>query len=168
MASNIKHFYGCICLPYMIFCEVFVFLFFKLKKHYFWLHQALVAAHGIFLFVCGLLSVVAWPLNFAGSVVSVHGLSCPEASSILFPPPGTETVSSSLKSRFLTTRLPGKFLSSVFKLGCLFSYHWALRGFFFFFLLIYMSSYRDFVIYVICKKLPVVCILSLYFLYCHF
>lgn len=166
MASNIKHFYGCICLPYMIFCEVFVFLFFKLKKHYFWLHQALVAAHGIFLFVCGLLSVVAWALNFAGSVVSVHGLSCPEASSILFPPPGTETVSSSLKSRFLTTRLPGKFLSSVFKLGCLFSYHWALRGFFFF--LIYMSSYRDFVIYVICKKLPVVCILSLYFLYCHF
>lgn len=103
MASNIKHFYGCICLPYMIFCEVFVFLFFKLKKHYFWLHQALVAAHGIFLFVCGLLSVVAWALNFAGSVVSVHGLSCPEASSILFPPPGTETVSSSLKSRFLTT-----------------------------------------------------------------
>ena len=123
MVSNIKHFYGYICLLYMIFCEVFVFLFFKLKKSYFWLCQVFVVVRGVFLIVCGLLSVVAWALKFAGSVVSVHGLSCPETSSILFPPPGIEPVSSSLKSRFLTTRLPGKFLSSVFKLGCLFSYH---------------------------------------------
>ena len=42
-------------------------------------------------------------LGCAGSVVAVHGLSCPTVCGILVPQPGTEPVSFALAGRLLTT-----------------------------------------------------------------
>ena len=44
-----------------------------------------------------------------GSVVVVHGFSCPMAHGILVPRPGVEPVPPVLAGRFLTTGPPGKF-----------------------------------------------------------
>ena len=44
----------------------------------------------------------------AGSVVAVHGLTCPVACGILAPQPGIEPASHALEGGFLTTGPPGK------------------------------------------------------------
>ena len=61
--------------------------------------------------VCGLLSScgVQAP-GRVGSVVVVHGLSCPVACGILVPRPGIEPTSLALEGGFLTTGPPGKSL----------------------------------------------------------
>ena len=52
--------------------------------------------------VCGLQS-----LQYMGSVVVLHGLSCSMACEILVPGPWIEPVSPALECRFLITRAPG-------------------------------------------------------------
>ena len=58
--------------------------------------------------VCRLSSCDAWALKHVGSVVAVHGLSCPAACGILVPRPGIKPPSPALEGRFLTTGPPGK------------------------------------------------------------
>ena len=53
--------------------------------------------------------VVAWDLELADSVVSVHGLSCSATREILVPWPRNEPESSALQGEFFTTGPPGKF-----------------------------------------------------------
>ena len=57
----------------------------------------------------------ALALQCTGSVVLVHGLSCPAACMILLPRPGIEHVSPALAGRFLTSGPPGKSPVLVFK-----------------------------------------------------
>ena len=47
-------------------------------------------------------------LRHGGSVVAVHGLSCPVACGILVPQPGIEPASPALEGGFLITGRPGK------------------------------------------------------------
>ena len=53
--------------------------------------------------------VVAWDLELADSVVTVHGLSCSATCEILVPWPRNEPESSALQGEFFTTGPPGKF-----------------------------------------------------------
>ena len=55
-------------------------------------------------------ALLVWLLLFqsAGSVVVVHGLSCPVACRILIPRPGIKPMCPALQSGFLTTGPPGK------------------------------------------------------------
>ena len=53
--------------------------------------------------------VVAWDLELADSVVTMHGLSCSAACKILVPWPRNDPESSVLQGEFLTTGPPGKF-----------------------------------------------------------
>ena len=57
---------------------------------------------------CGLSSCGVCALERAGSVVVVHGLSCPAACGILVPQPGIEPTSPALEDGFLTTGPPGR------------------------------------------------------------
>ena len=66
---------------------------------------SLVVAHGFSLSSCG-----AWAPGCVGSVVVVHGLSCPAACGILVPRPGIEPTSPALKGEFFTTGPWGKSL----------------------------------------------------------
>ena len=72
-----------------------------------WLCRVLVLAHGVF--CCG-----TWAPEHMGSVVAVHGLSCPVACGILVPQPGIKPASPALEGGFLTTGPPGKSLFSIF------------------------------------------------------
>ena len=47
-------------------------------------------------------------LGHTGTVLVVHGLSCPTACGILLPAPGIEPMSPALSGGFLTTQPPGK------------------------------------------------------------
>ena len=68
-----------------------------------------VAALGLFVVARGLLSSCGLQApGRVGSVVVVHGLSCPTACWILVPWPGIEPVSPELAGGFLTTAPPGK------------------------------------------------------------
>ena len=92
-----------------------IFFFFFLIFIYFWLCWVLVAARGISVLACGLLSScgVQAP-ECVGSVAAARGLSCPVACGILVPRPGIEPMSSALESRFLTTGPPRKSLELLF------------------------------------------------------
>ena len=90
----------------------FLFLFKNLFIYLFtWLHQVLVAACGLFVAACGLLSSCGTQApEHVGSVVAACGLSCPTACGILVPQPGIEPASRALEGGFLTTGPPGKSL----------------------------------------------------------
>ena len=66
-------------------------------------------AHGLFVAAGGLLSCCGTQVpEHTGSVVAVHGLSCPAACGILVPQPGIEPASPALQDKFLSTGWPGK------------------------------------------------------------
>jgi len=63
----------------------------------------------------GLSCCGTWVLERAGgSIVSVHGLSCPKTCGILVPHPGIEPMSLALEGGFYTTGPPGKSQFMVF------------------------------------------------------
>ena len=84
-----------------MFCKMFLSFFFFF---FFGPCQVLVVAHGL-LSSCG-----AQAVGRVGSVVVVHGLSCPTASGFLVPLPGIEPPSPALEGGFFTTGPPGKSL----------------------------------------------------------
>ena len=62
-----------------------LFIYFSIYL-FIWLHRVLVAARGIFVVECGLLSSCgSRALERPGSVVVAHGLSCPAACGTLVP-----------------------------------------------------------------------------------
>jgi len=56
----------------------------------------------------GFCSCSTWTLEYTGSVVVAHELSCSVARGILVPQPGMKPVSPALQGTFLTTGPPGK------------------------------------------------------------
>ena len=93
---------------------IILFFLFRLHLVIITAHRlSLVAENGVHSVaeMCELLvavaSLVAKPgLYSAGSVVMMHGLSCPAARGILVPQPGIEPMSPALAGGFLTTRPP--------------------------------------------------------------
>ena len=81
---------------------IFIYLFI-------WLCRVLVAAHGVFIAACSLLT---WAQSFSLVVVwaleQARVLSCPVAYGILVPQPGIEPESPELEGGVLTTGPPGK------------------------------------------------------------
>ena len=111
---------------------IFLKTFFLCLINFFWLRRVLVAAHGMFVEACGLLSSCGVQLfslslwcagskvrglrswGHSGSLLEACGLSCPAACGILVPRPGIEPASPALEGGFFTNGPPGKSLIILF------------------------------------------------------